>query len=535
MQLRTSDSVKIISEAGSASFDTPCAQWADVTVAQELRGGELDVRVTANHSRLKYLRLRWNFSAAEKRAENVRILGDEWERGYGRMEWRGVVPERCMPWAFAVANGSDANPDPAGRLTECFGVKVRPGAMCFWQYDTQGVTLWLDVRNGGSGVLLGGRTLPVCTVTFAQYRDMSAFRAVRAYYKTLCDDALRPAQTVYGSNNWYYAYGKSSHEEILADTKFIAEVCRGAAVPPYMVIDDGWQPNPTDGPWHKGNERFPDMKGLCAQMKAYGVKPGIWIRYLNDEKRQTPGITPDMYLARDTRYLDPSHPAVLEKVAADTRRIVNDWGFQLIKHDFSTYDIFGFWGMERPENLAQDGWHFHDETRTSAEIVIDFYRTILQAAGPDTLILGCNVIGHLAAGLVHLNRTGDDTSGREWERTRKMGVNTLAFRMMHQDAFYDADADCIGITGQIEWTRNREWLRLLSLSGTPLFMSCKPGVLGEEELAELRAATVRNAARTDTLEPLDWMENVCPERWLHGGEEIRFNWYPAEGTESFQP
>ena len=151
------------------------------------------------------------------------------------------------------------------------------------------------------------------------------------------------------------------------------------------------------------------------------------------------------------------------------------------------------------------------------------------------LILGCNVIGHLAAGLVELNRTGDDTSGREWERTRKYGVNTLAFRMMHNDTFYAADADCVGITGAIDWKLNREWLRALSVSGSPLFVSCKPGVLNESELDELRQAFARNSVQNDTLEPIDWMENTCPERWLLNGEEIRFNWYPECGAESFNP
>jgi hypothetical protein len=36
-------------------------------------------------------------------------------------------------------------------------------------------------------------------------------------------------------------------------------------------------------------------------------------------------------------------------------------------------------------------------------------------------------VGHLAAGLTHAQRTGDDTLGRAWDRTRRVGVNTLPF------------------------------------------------------------------------------------------------------------
>lgn len=89
------------------------------------------------------------------------------------------------------------------------------------------------------------------------------------------------------------------------------------------------------------------------------------------------------------------------------------------------------------------------------------------------MIIGCNTIGHLGAGLMHLNRTGDDTSGRIWERTRRMGVNTLAFRLPQHNTFYHIDADCVGIFGMIPWEKNRQWADVLAKSGTPLFVSGK--------------------------------------------------------------
>ena len=155
---------------------------------------------------------------------------------------------------------------------------------------------------------------------------------------------------------------------------------------------------------------------------------------------------------------------------------------------------------------------------------MDFYRTIREAAG-NAVIIGCNVIGHLAAGLVEMNRTGDDTSGREWERTRKMGVNTLAFRMLHHNTFYHADADCVGETGEIPWRQNREWLRALAYSGTPLFVSYDPALKDEAAFTDLAEAFQRSAEQKDELIPLDWMENTCPERWKHNGQEIRLNWF----------
>jgi len=533
MKLRFSDIVEIVAEAGSASFDQPCAQWEDVSVSQAMTGRGVKVVLCAGETPVKYLRLRWKFAAEEKRSESVRVFGDAWERGYGDLEWRGVVPDRNMPWVCAVSNGSDSDPDVSGRFTECFGVAVRPNAFCMWQYDSHGLTLNIDVRNGGSGVLLGGRKLEVCEILFGEYRGVSAFAALKEYYKTLCTDPIFPKHPVYGSNNWYYAYGDSSHEEILSDTDFVVARCGQQQNIPYMVIDDGWQPNECDGPWHCGNEKFPDMKALADAMKAKGVRPGIWVRYLHDEVRylndpkgEQSGISGEMRMMRDPFYLDPTHPDVQALIVRDTKRIVEEWGYQLIKHDFSTFDFFGEWGSTVKGFLnTKDGWHFYDRSKTSAEIVIDFYRLIKEAAG-DCIILGCNVIGHLAAGLVEMNRTGDDTSGREWDRTRKMGVNTLAFRMLHHKAFYDVDADCVGVMGIIPWKLNGEWLRALSVSGTPLFVSYNPKLPEDEKaFADLSAAFDRSAAQTDELIPLDWMETTCPEKWLLNGQTVEFEWF----------
>ena len=33
----------------------------------------------------------------------------------------------------------------------------------------------------------------------------------------MCDDGALPEKPIYGGNNWYYAYGNSSDEEILRE------------------------------------------------------------------------------------------------------------------------------------------------------------------------------------------------------------------------------------------------------------------------------------------------------------------------------
>ena len=170
-----------------------------------------------------------------------------------------------------------------------------------------------------------------------------------------------------------------------------------------------------------------------------------------------------------------------------------------------------------------ENWRFYDRTRTNAEIVLDFYRLIREAAG-DMIVIGCNTVSHLCAGLVEVNRIGDDTSGKEWARTLKMGVNTLAFRLCQNHSFYICDADCVGITGLIDHRLNREWLKLLSMSGTSLFVSCKPDILDKEISADIKNAFKSASRQEDICEPIDWMETKTPSRYMINGKEIKFEW-----------
>lgn len=498
----------------------------DVAVSAGMRDDRLCVSVRAEDTRIEYIRLRWTFRNDEAPAEDARVYADAWERAGGQLEWRGIVPERCMPWFFITSTGSDSAGERKGRRHEAFGVAVRPNSMCFWQYDRAGITLWLDIRCGGDGVRLDGRTLDAAEILFAEYSDITAFEAGSRFCREMCTDPLLPSQTVYGANNWYYAYGNSSHGEIVTDAELLSELCRGNVSRPYMVVDDGWSPNAKNGPWDRGNPRFPDMSGLAEDICARDALPGIWVRYIYDEGNVS-GLPPECHIEREMCQLDPSCPEVLSYIAGTTERFM-EWGYRLIKFDCSTQDILGRRGYRIPYVIAEDGWHFHDQSMTSAEIIKQFYRTILNSVGNRAILLGCATISHLCAGYVHINRTGADINGKDWDITRRMGVNSLAFRMMMDGAFFKTDGDCVGITGQLPWKQIEQWMRILAVSGTPMFVSCRPGALDENQVSVLREAYQINSRQNDSLIPLDWMENICPERWLLNGKEITFDWFSDE-------
>lgn len=500
----------------------------DINVKLNQDNEHLAIFLTAQTSKVKWIKLRWNNLSWDK---NIRFLGDAWERGYGDMEWKGMNPNRFMPWYFCAKSEAKS---------VCYGVKVRPSAMCFWQVDSLGMTLFLDVRCGGSGVNLKGRVIKLADVIACEMRDCTSFEAMQEFCGQMCEDPILPKYPVYGSNNWYYAYGKSSESEILADCDYILNLTKDIENKPYMVIDDCWQEHHrlneyNGGPWTKGNEKFPDMKALAEKLVQKGVRPGIWVRLLLNEDEN---IKNEWRLSHNN-CIDPTNPEALNYIKEDIKRICN-WGYTLIKHDFSTFDLFGKWGFQMSPLVTDDGWHFYDDSLTSAEVVKLLYKAILDASvevsSGEALILGCNTIGHLGAGYMHINRTGDDTSGVDWERTRFMGVNTLAFRLPQHGKFYEIDADCVGIDGGISWSMNKQWADVLAQSGTPLFISVRPNILDETEKQELHEILKVASKQEHHVIPVDWEETTCPEHWQDKDHDIdcKYQWFEETGLK-FNP
>ena len=436
----------------------------------------------------------------------AKIFGDAWERGYGNLEWRGVVAERLMPWYMHI--------DEAGKQS-FIGVMVQPNSFVGLRAAAKSVTVDIDLRSGNGPVNLLDRSIEACTLVSEFNCEADPFAFQRQMLRRLCPVSKLAKQPVYGGNNWYYAYGVSSRENILADSEFISAMSPNAENRPYMVIDDGWQLHHKEqgsccgGPWI-GNEDYGDMAVLAADMRALGVKPGIWIRPLFEAERpMTEWITGKTDKNWQT---DPSIPEVVNHVRGIVRSI-RRMGYELIKHDFTTWDIFGHWGFQVNGRRMNPDRRLADNTRTNAEIILNLYRAIAEEAGEDCPVIGCNTVSHLAAGIFQIQRTGDDTSGRNWERTRYMGLNTLAMRMPQHRIFYDCDADCAPITDEVDWKLSEHWLDVLSKSGTPLFVSADPKKMGGLQKQALREAFARAAVNVTPAQPLDWQENTAPRIW----------------------
>jgi alpha-galactosidase len=495
-------------------------RWTDqgmvVTTTEGPRALSLELRSPDRSVRRLHLRWRGDLSP-------VRLtVGDAWERAYGDLEWRGWVPDRVMPWYFATTDGS---------VTNAYGVRTGAKAFCYWQVDPEGISLLVDVRSGAQPLELGDRTLAIGEVICREGKPgETAFAAIHDFCRSMCASPRLPAAPIYGSNDWYWAYGKNSADSVMTDVGHIVELSPSGANRPFAVIDDGWQPGrgadkTGAGSWDHGNDKFGDMAALASRMRGAGARPGIWIRPL-----QAPADAPAGWRsARDRSMLDPTVPEVRQKISDDLARI-RRWGFEMIKHDYSTYDIMGRWGYQMGSSLTRDGWTFASgPTRTTAEVIDELYGTIRAAAG-NALIIGCNTVSHLSAGRFEICRAGDDTSGTDWARTRKMGVNTLAFRGAQHGAFYVTDPDCVGVTNALPWNLNRQWLDLLARSGTMLFVSLAPDALGAPQRQDLKAALALAAAPQPLGEPLDWQASVYPSRWRLMGEDRSYDWVGTDGA-----
>jgi len=518
------DEVKILSVTDYISLqssDQVKWKYKDVVVELKTFPDKIEVSIESPVIPLKELKLTWKYSFQT----STRVLGDHWERTYGDVKWQSIKSTKKLPWYCVDHNDRD---------TTCFGVKTGCHAICYWEVAENSLQLTLDTRTGSNGVELGDRKLHAAEiVTTRNDGHENAFATIRRFCKEMCDHPRLPAAPVYGINDWYFAYGNNSADLILQHTSLLASLVTNTSNLPFSVVDAGWAVKspllPDDCCWGDDftvpNKKFGDMQRLALNIKKLGMRPGLWTRPLSAKHDDNPHLLMPFIEGRNDRstpLLDPTIEENIQRIK-NVIRIYKQWGYELVKHDYTTFDIFGRWGFQMNEAMTAAGWQFNNNTKTNAEIISDLYMAIREAAD-DMYLIGCNTLSHLSAGLFELNRIGDDTSGKEWERTRKMGVNTLGFRMVQHKTFYEADGDCVGLTNDVPWNKNKQWMQLLAQSSTPLFISAQPGALGNEQRTFIKQSFADASKKQVLAEPIDWLNNSLPAKWKLDGRIINFDW-----------
>lgn len=474
------------------------------------------VIVYPSGSPVKYLKLRFNgdFSAVDK------VFGDTWERT-GQMtyiEWRSKMNCRILPWYLYAKEGD---------VTFCYGVKTGADAFCFWGLDGDGVTLFINLTCGEGGADLKAPIVACEVVEYFGAAGEDSYSVAAKFAKIMCEKPVLPKTPIFGVNNWYWAYGKITRETVKTETDYLKEMTCGVKNRPYMIIDDGWQINRTfgdgayiGGPWI-ANDGFKNMADTVADIHSRGANAGIWFRPLLDKS----GAPDEAKLAElnGGYILDPTHPYTLEKVLSDAR-LIRGYGFDLIKHDFSTCDITGISPLksELDVNLTKNRKYF-DNTLPLAAVIKNLYKTV--QVGAQTDVIGCNTVSHLTAGIHSVYRVGDDTSGRSFEWTVRHGVNSM-MRLPLNNAFYNVDPDCAAFTEKVNAQKNLDYLEMCALTGVTALASVTPHILSDCEMKrinEIFKIADKNAERY-TIKNYD--KTASPDEFISAdGKTVRkFKW-----------
>ena len=509
--IRTPDDIKIQTEDSPFRFEEKGAvNDTRAEVKCTVNNGVLNITLYPNGDKVKYIRLRFDGDISDVNT----LLGDSLVRSQtDDVVWHSFLPHQPMPWYFYTNDG------------EClhgYGVKTGCNSFANWYADPYGITLMLDVRNGAGGICCD-ELLCAQVVCRKGNAGEDMFDAAREFCKTMCDKPNLPTAPVYGLNNWYWAYGAIEEKVVLEEAEFLSKLTKGIKNRPFMTIDDGWQiahakGKYNGGPWNLTNENFVSMQATAEKIHALDCRAGIWMRPLLTMSHVPEEAVYNSPYKPNGIVIDPTHEFSKQKIADDIK-MISGWGYDMIKHDFSFFDLFG---ATLSNNMPP---HFYDKTKTNAQIVKEFYELIQVSAG-DTMIMGCNTVNHLAAGIHQIQRSGNDTSGRHFEFTRRYGVHSM-MRLPQNGAFFKTDPDCAAFTAKVSKKLNFDFLEMAAITGSATFASVTPGILDSAEQQRLRdifeiAATIQPENYSTIT---DWTRTAAPSQFNFGGKHYSYNWY----------
>jgi alpha-galactosidase len=250
---------------------------------------------------------------------------------------------------FATPPASLTPPSsPAPRINGPSIFGVRPGSPFLYAIPATGERPMRFAADGlPAGLTLDAATGRISGVLAAPGRHEVVLHAANARgeavrkFAIVAGDriALTPAM---GWNSWNCWAGAVDQDKVLRSARALVATGLAQHGWTYVNIDDTWQGRRT-GPDHalQSNEKFPDMKKLCDELHAMGLKAGIY---------STPWITSYASFAggsSDSAYGAWGPELASGKfwrlgahsfAAADARQWAA-WGFDYMKYDWNPNDI----------------------------------------------------------------------------------------------------------------------------------------------------------------------------------------------------
>ncbi len=195
-------------------------------------------------------------------------------------------------------------------------------------------------------------------------------------------------------NEFCTTWGEPTQEKILK----YSETLKDKNIK-YVVIDAGWSVGcyggqGGNGAWEINKEIFPDMKGMCRQIREMGMIPGIWFEFevTTDGSEYYTDKYNEMHLKRNgyviniggwRSYWDFRNPKVIEFLTQKVIGFLKDNGFGYIKVD---YNANAGLGCDGAESLGEG-------IRQNQQAVLEFFKKIKREI-PDIIIENCASGGH---------------------------------------------------------------------------------------------------------------------------------------------
>ncbi len=262
----------------------------------------------------------------------------------------GGVTLLCGPRGIAAEAADIRTPPPpaAPRINGPNGFGVTPGAPFLYAIPVTGERPMVYAADGlPAGLSLDPATgritgkLARAGESVVTLRARNAQGSAEKRFRIVCGDRIALTPTM-GWNSWNCWAQNVDQDKVLRSAR--ALVASGLADHgwTYINIDDTWQ-GERGGPHHAilGNERFPDLKRLCDDIHALGLKVGIysspWITTFAGYRGGS-SDDPGGKWERLTDYEANKRMGRYAFTANDAAQF-GEWGIDYLKYDWAPNDV----------------------------------------------------------------------------------------------------------------------------------------------------------------------------------------------------
>ncbi len=206
------------------------------------------------------------------------------------------------------------------------------------EYDAAGLPEGLTVDKA-SGIISG--SLKTAGSHAVVLKATNSKGTAEKRFKILCGDAICLTPPM-GWNSWNCWAASVSQEKVLRSADAVVKTGLINHGWSYINIDDTWQ-GPRAGKFGaiQGNEKFPDMKGLCDKIHALGLKPGIYSTpWVTSYAKFIGGSSDNATGAWSKEMADEKHWRHGKySFALNDAKQWAEWGFDYLKYDWNPNDL----------------------------------------------------------------------------------------------------------------------------------------------------------------------------------------------------